>query len=431
MMSNETPVPVVLGSVPIETADSLATSIRSRVGQGRLGTALFIAGLGWVFGNAALTNVLLAAKVAIIAPDAKVAVLGATTALSAIAVTIALFVWGAISDLTRSRFGRRNPFVLIGAIGAVVFLGLLSISSSLPMLILSYLGYGLTFNALPAALLAVFPDRIPRDKRGTASAVYGGAQTLGGALATIIASRFIVNPDPFLFAGGFVILISAVLFLVLAPDFSNVDQAREKLDVRSLLGAFKFPKKAPDFYWAFVGRFAILFGGAMISTFQLYILTDYIHLDATEAGSTIAFAGVAALATIVIATITAGPISDKIGRRKAPIFLASLMFGVSFLLPVIWPTATAIIISSAISGLGLGAFLSVDSALMTEVLPSEESRGKDLGILNTANTVPQVVAPLVTSLVVGAGFGYPPVYLAALVVTVFGAFSIFKIKSVR
>ena len=101
------------------------------------------------------------------------------------------------------------------------------------------------------------------------------------------------------------------------------------------------------------------------------------------------------------------------------------------LIPFVWPTGTAMIIFAAVTGLGLGAFLSIDTALMTEVIPAQETAGKDLGILNTANTVPQIIAPLITSGIVAIGFGYAPVFIVSLVLMVIGAFSIFKIKSVR
>ena len=169
----------------------------------------------------------------------------------------------------------------------------------------------------------------------------------------------------------------------------------------------------------------------MVQNFMLYLLTDYIGLSDADAGNTVAVAGFASLITIVIGTVVAGPLSDRIRRRKLPIFGASLLFGVAVLIPLTWPTATAMVLFAAVSGLGLGAFLSVDAALMTEVLPSQEARGKDLGILNTANTVPQVIAPLITSGIVTLGFGYRPVFMLAFVVILIGAFSIFKIKSVR
>lgn len=122
---------------------------------------------------------------------------------------------------------------------------------------------------------------------------------------------------------------------------------------------------------------------------------------------------------------------NKLKQRKVPIFIASLLFGAAVLIPLVSPSATGMIIFGAVSGLGLGAFLSVDTALMTEILPSEDARGKDLGILNTANTVPGIVAPLVTSGIVSVGLGYQPVFVISLVVILIGAFSIFKIKSVR
>ena len=228
-----------------------------------------------------------------------------------------------------------------------------------------------------------------------------------------------------------ILTVMTVLFLVLAPDTSTKDVPRARLDRAGLLDAFKFPKGAPDFYWAFAGRFLLLLGLFAVQNFTLYILTDYIHLSSTEAGNIIAIAGIAQLVAIVIGTFLGGPLSDKLKRRKAPLFVASLLFGVAVLIPLVWPTGTAMIIFGGVSSLGLGAFLSIDTALMTEVIPGGDSSGKDLGILNTANTVPQIIAPLITSGIVAIGFGYAPVFVFSLVLIVVGAFSIFKIKSVR
>jgi MFS family permease len=407
-------------------------NIRSRVSPRRLGTALFIIGFGWVFANGGLTTVLLAAKIGILAPDDKTFILGLATALAGIGTTIALFFWGAISDLTRSRLGRRSPWVIFGAVAAGVFLVLIGLSTSVGMLITFFILYGLTFNALVAAILAVFADRVPRARRGTISAIYGGAQVIGGTIAGVIDSRFIVSPSPvFFFIGAVVVVVAAILFLILAPDYSSKDLPRAKLDMRGLLDAFKFPKKAPDFYWAFAGRFLLLLGLYAVQNFTLYILEDYIHLSKDAAANIIAISGIATLVTIVLGTFLGGPLSDRIHRRKVPIFIASLLFGVAVLVPLVWPTGTAMIIFSALSGLGLGAFLSVDTALMTEVIPSDANAGKDLGILNTANTVPQIIAPLLTSGVVAIGFGYAPVFVVSLVLIIIGAFSVFRIKSVR
>jgi len=429
-MSTELPEPLAHPGVLDEPTRSIPT-IRSRVSSKRLGFGLFIVGLAWVFANSIATATLLAAKIAILAPDDKVFFLGLATAMAGIVATLSLFFWGAISDLTRSRLGRRTPWILFGAISGTIGLSLIGLSDTIGGLLAAFIGYGLLFNALPAAVLAIFPDRIPRDKRGTASAVYGGAQVIGGAVANIIASQFITNPNAMFFVAAGILLVGSVVFVFLAPDYSSKDEPRAKLDLRGLGEAFKFPAKAPDFYWAFAGRFLLLLGLYMVQNFTLYILTDYIGLSTEETSTVLALSGFASLITIVIGIFVAGPVSDKIKRRKIPIFIASMLFGLAVLIPFVSPTGTSMIIFGAVSGLGLGAFLSVDSALMTEVLPSEESRGKDLGILNTANTVPGIIAPLATAAIVGIGFGYAPVFITSLIVIVIGAFSIFMIKSVR
>lgn len=429
-MSNDLPTPLSTPGV-LDTPTSSFAAVRSRVGTRRLNTGFFIVGLTWVAANSMATSTLFAAKLAILAPENKVFLLGLATAMAGVVASIALFGWGAVSDLTRSRFGRRTPWIVFGAVTGAAGLILIGLSTGVGSLLAAFIGYGLLFNALPASVLAVFPDRIPRDRRGTASAVYGGAQVLGGAVSGIIASQFLKDPDPVFFTGAAIVLVGGLLFVVIAPDYSSSDQPREAFGREAFLQAIAFPKSAPDFYWAFAGRFLLLLGLYMVQNFMLYILTDYIGLDDKQAGTVIALSGVASLVTIVVGTVVAGPLSDRIHRRKLPIFFASLLFGLAVLVPLVWPTGTSMIVFGGLSGLGLGAFLSVDAALMTEVLPVGDSRGKDLGILNAANTVPGIIAPLATAGIVGIGLGYAPVFITSLVVIVIGAFSIFKIKSVK
>jgi MFS family permease len=407
------------------------SEVRSRTSTRRLGVALFIIGFGWLFANTMLTNVLLSAKIQILAPDDKVLVLGVATALAGIGTTIAVFVWGTVSDLTRSRFGRRTPWILFGGVCGALFLVLMALTTTTGAFVAAFVAYGLTFNALCAAVLAIFADRIPREKRGTYSTVYGGAQLIGGGIGAVFAAQFVFKPNSAFFMAAGILIVIVVAFLLLAPDYSSKDMPRDKLDIRGLLAAFKFPRKAPDFYWAFVGRFTLLLGLYAVQNFSLYILEDYVHLTGSTLQNVIKLSSGAGVLALVIGTVIAGPLSDRIHRRKVPIFAASILFAVAITIPLIWPTALAMILFGVVSSLGLGAFLSVDTALMTEVIPVGDSNGKNLGILNTANTVPQIIAPLLTAGVVSIGLGYGPVFIAALIFVLVGAFSIFKIKSVR
>ena len=81
-------------------------------------------------------------------------------------------------------------------------------------------------------------------------------------------------------------------------------------------------------------------------------------------------------------------------------------------------------------GIGYGIYTSVDFALITQVLPTDADRAKDLGVINIANALPQVLAPGVAALVLGLGAGYPTLYVLAALAAVLGSFLVRRIVGV-
>jgi MFS family permease len=81
-------------------------------------------------------------------------------------------------------------------------------------------------------------------------------------------------------------------------------------------------------------------------------------------------------------------------------------------------------------GVGFGIYLAVDQALVTQVLPAATDRGKDLGVINIANSAPQVLAPAVAAVLVTQAGGYPALYAASAVVTLLGGVLVRKIRTV-
>jgi MFS family permease len=98
--------------------------------------------------------------------------------------------------------------------------------------------------------------------------------------------------------------------------------------------------------------------------------------------------------------------------------------------------ADTVAIAAAVLGAGFGAYTAVDLALISRVLPRPEDRAKDLGVVNIANALPQVLAPVIAGVVIaslksqGYASAYQVLYLAGAVVTVLGAVLVLKIKSV-
>ena len=90
----------------------------------------------------------------------------------------------------------------------------------------------------------------------------------------------------------------------------------------------------------------------------------------------------------------------------------------------------ALIIWQASIGLFFGAYLAIDLALMSLVLPDRESEGRDMAILAVATGAPQILSPLVAAGLI-AWLGYSSLFLFAAILALIGGIVVFFIKSVR
>jgi MFS family permease len=134
---------------------------------------------------------------------------------------------------------------------------------------------------------------------------------------------------------------------------------------------------------------------------------------------------------VIIASLVLGRLSDRLGRRKAFVFISSALQGVAALLLAFFPDLTVAMVAAGLLGLGYGCFLSVDQALATQVLPDPESRGKDLGIMNIATAVPQAIAPLIGAGVVAMLGGFVGLFVLSGVFAFAGALAVARVKAVR
>src|SRR5689334_17694343 len=116
--------------------------------------------------------------------------------------------------------------------------------------------------------------------------------------------------------------------------------------------------------------------------YLLYFLEDAVHYKQAAQGVTtfqIILTG-----TLLIASVASGMLSDKLQRRKVFVIGASLVIALAFLMLAFWQTWTGVLLAAAVLGIGFGGYLGVDIALITQVLPSANARGKDLGVINIA-----------------------------------------------
>ncbi|MGW5633804.1 MFS transporter [Streptomyces sp. NPDC003832] len=358
----------------------------------------------------------------------KETVLAWVTGVGAVVSLLANPFFGALSDRTTARGGRRRPWIVAGAAGGTLSLLLLAGAGGLATMLAGWCLVQLTLNAAFAAVTAAVPDRVPRLQRGSVGGWLGAAQILGAVAGTGLATALGGVTAGYAACAVFVLL--GVLPYVLGhKDVRLAAEERPVWSARAFLAGFWVsPRRHPDFGWAWLTRFLINLSNALVILYLLYYLRDRLERAEPEQGVLVLTAvnSVTLLATVVVA----GVWSDRVGRRKPFVRWSGALMAAATALLALWQTWPGAIVVAALLGVGLGVFMSVDFALMTDVLPKARDRGKDLGVINVANTLPQVAAPALAAPVVTHFGGYRVLYLAAALIAVAGAVLVGRIRSV-
>ena len=429
-----TEVPPVSRASQASAAAILNAEPTRRVGK-RWIVLIALANLGLYLGYFGPITVLLPNQVqAIAGPAHKVAVLGWVTGIGAAVAMISNPVAGALSDRTTSRFGRRHPWTVCGALAGAAALVLLAGQHAIAGVIIAWCLAQAGLNAMQASVTAGVPDHVPVAQRGLVSGWIGLPQTVGVVLAVVLVTVVVTGNAGYVLIAA-VVLACALPFALTTPDPPLPRGARPPFAWRAFARSFWLsPRRHPDFAWAWLTRFAVNLGNAMALLYLLYFLRDKIHYSRLFPGQK-AEDGLLVLiliytVAVVLTAVTGGVVSDRTGRRKLPVTVAGLVMAVPAVMLALWPSWPVAIASAAIMGLGFGVYLSVDQALVTQVLPSAAARAKDLGIINIANSGPQVLAPAIAAPLVSQLGGYPTLFLSVAVITVLGSAFVWKIRSV-
>ncbi|WP_235500393.1 MFS transporter [Leifsonia sp. Root227] len=427
-------------AAPTPAAFPTATSPTSRTSTAsspsatrRLLPSLAVTSLVLFATYSGLIAVLLPNQVQAIDPANKVGNLAIVTTVSFVFTLFAQPIVGAFSDRTRSRLGRRAPWMIIGAAVGAVFLAGLGSLSSIVWITVFWVIIQVALNALQGPLSAITPDRFPRSRRGVASAMVGVGTMAGGTIGVLVAGQLAANVGVGYTVFGAAVLVLTLAFVLLNRDFSSKDAVHPPFSWKQFLSGFWInPRTNPDFAWAFAARFLFILGYFVTFGYQLFILTDYIGMSIGQANSTIGLLSLASLVTTVVSISLAGWLSDKLGRRKVFIYAASALMVVGLSIPLIAPNVTGMLVMSAVNGFGFGLYMACDTALMTEVLPGGgTAAAKDLGILNIATNIPQALSPTIAAVLIGAAGGYPALFIFGMVAVALAALVLIPIKSVR
>ena len=352
----------------------------------------------------------------------------------ALAAVIFNALGGRISDRSTSRFGRRRPWLIVGALGMLVGLALIALAPGAALMAVGWFLAQAAGNLALAAYVASIADQLSPAQYGRASGLVGIAGNLAVMIATWLASVLTGNMIALFLVPGLIGMVLVLVFAFMLPE-PVLRENRLPFNLRELVLTFwRNPVKFPDFGLAWGGRFTIILASFMFTTFRVLYMENHLGLEPGDAVRAVATGVTIYTVTSMVASLAAGWLSDVLGRRKILVAASILIFGLATYLLLHADTVTAFYVVEAIMGLAYGTYIAVDLALVLEVLPDREQAGKDMGVFNIANALPQSLATAFGGFLLanlGGGTDFTALLVAALVAAVIGAVLTMFIRGVK
>jgi len=368
----------------------------------------------------ALIVLLLPGQIEAMTGHLKAEALGWTIGAGALFSLVVPLVVGPLSDRCASRLGRRRPYMYAGV--AVNILGLLTMlyystmklatgvgpHTGLPSNFWGYfLGYAIVQvgnNIATGAYQGVIPDVILPRQRGVASGYMGMMTQLGAVLGIVSIAIFHKN-----IALCYEIIIAAitVCLFVTAVTLRETPLAEKPPPIDWVVfikSLWIDPKQYPDFAWVWITRALVMFGFYSVLPYVDYYLRDVIHVKNDDIQETTGRVFVIILIAAMVTGLLGGWKSDSIGRKRI-VYIATAIMAIGAIGLAFCSNLNQAIYVGVFFGLGYGAYVSVDWALGTDVLPSQDEAGKDMAVWHIAMVAPQSLAAPIAGTIL-ALFGY-------------------------
>ncbi|HEY8180389.1 MAG TPA: MFS transporter [Candidatus Limnocylindria bacterium] len=374
-------------------------------------------------------------------PLAALAIGVVTTAGVLIAIVVQPTM-GAISDHTRSRLGRRKPYILAGTLLDIVFLTFAAWAfwnQSYWAFVAAVILLQFSSNFAQGPYQGYVPDLVPGRQVGIASGMLGAANIAGNLLGPGLAILFVsVLPKllgyPEITLGLFVAIGAIELITMLITVFFVPDRPAPPtpLTLRErALSAWGTDLLAHrDYVWLLVSRLFVLTGLVSLQAFALFFLEKAHNMGPDEALTAQLPVIITVAVAALLSAVPGGWISSRIGRK--PVLYVAIGLGVVGAVVIATAPSYWMVVAAAVPiGICSGVFLGVDWALMTDIIPKAES-GRYMGISNIAvagagpiaATVGGVAAFLAISASLGPDLAYRGIFVLMALELLIGAWAL-------
>lgn len=321
---------------------------------------------------------------------------------------LALFllpIFGAWSDKTNTRFGKRMPFVLFGTIGAVSSMLFIAVGDNRSSFFMFMIALGATLlfmSVYRSPAVALMPDVTPEPLRSKANAVINLMGAVGSVVSLLLISFLVKDskkPDYFpifLIVALFMALsIVVLLFTVHEKKIEKEMQKTEKYRQEKQTETTVDKKMSRPAYRSLIFLLCSVFlwymgYNAVTTSFSKYAQVR-LHIEGGGFASSLMIATVAA----VISYIPVGIVATKIGRKKtilAGVLLMLIAFGTAV---IFTKTSIFIYVLFVLTGIGWAA-INVNSYPMVVEISRNSNIGKYTGYYYIFSMTAQIVTPILS-----------------------------------
>lgn len=356
-----------------------------------------------------LLTLLLPGKAQLIGGADKALLLSQMAILGGLTAALANWLFGSLSDRTRSASGRRRPWILAGLAMVAVALVLIGRAGSPLQLALGVVAFQLAVNALYAPLTAVVPDMVADAQKGLVSAWAGGALPIANLFTAVVVTRLASSP-PVQYA-----VIIAVAAAMILPFALTLREPRPRRSAAAPSRLSFTALKDRRFFWTFVSRLLVESAVAVNTLYLLFLLQE-LPGARPRGWSALELFGALLIAATVAAALggfVGGVGSDRLRRRRIFVMAGGVGMAAALTLMVVWPAWPGPLAGQLLFGAAHGLHATTVAAMTAEILPDRAAAGRDLGVMNMAVALPQSLAPACAAVLLGAGLPLAAVFLAA------------------
>ncbi|MBU7579956.1 MAG: MFS transporter [Porphyrobacter sp.] len=361
--------------------------------------ALFaLAAAGGAVAYVPLLTVLLPQAIADLQGHEDVAALAQVSFLGAAMASLANIGVGLLSD----RLRRRRPFIIAGLIASNILLLMIGRAETLAQIIALVMIWQVALNLMLSPLMAWAGDCFPDEQKGMLGGALALSPALGALAGSLVTYAGLIDPPARL-----ALVAGLVSVLVLPAVLLGKGRVEPTLIAPATAPAEPVPLAERVVLRMWAARLLVQVAEGGMFAFLLYWLRS-LAPGYPENGAANIFSLV--LVGAVPLSLLLGRWSDRHGRPIVPLVAAALLCALGMLVMAAAGSLAVAIAGYVLFGLAAAVFLALHSGQTLRVLPAPQHRGRDLGVFNLTNTVPGMVMPWLTVLLVPQ-FGYAALFV--------------------